>query len=63
MHAGFWYENLRKGHHLEDSGVDGKIILKCIFKQWDGGVDWIDMAHDRDMWRAVVKVELNLWVL
>jgi hypothetical protein len=27
-----------------------------------GGMDWIDMAHDRDMWRAVVSVVMNLRV-
>jgi hypothetical protein len=25
-----------------------------------GGVDWIDMAQDRDRWRAVVNVVMNL---
>jgi hypothetical protein len=27
-----------------------------------GGVDWIDMAQDRDMWRALVSAVMNLRV-
>ena len=34
-YTGFWWENLRKRNHLEDPGVDGRIILKWIFRKWD----------------------------
>ena len=37
MYTGFWWGNLRESNHLEDSGVDGRIILRCIFRKWDGG--------------------------
>jgi hypothetical protein len=33
---------------LEHPGVDGRKILRWIFRKWDGGVDCIDLAHDRD---------------
>jgi len=44
---------------LENPGVDGKIILR-----WMGGgdVDWIDLAQDRDRWRALVNAVMNFGV-
>jgi hypothetical protein len=35
IYTAFWWGNLRKGGHLEDSGIDGRIILKGIFEKWD----------------------------
>jgi hypothetical protein len=29
---------------------------------WGGGVNWIDLAEDRDRWRAVVNEVMNLEV-
>ena len=35
---------------LEDLGVDGRIILKLVFKKWDECVDWIGLTQDREKW-------------
>jgi hypothetical protein len=35
-------------NHLEDPGVDGRIILRWIFRKRDWGMDRIDLAQDRD---------------
>jgi hypothetical protein len=47
---------------LGDLGVDGRIILNWIFKKWDEGMDWIELAQDRDGWRALVDAVMNLQV-
>jgi hypothetical protein len=26
-----------------------------------GGMDWIDVAQDRDQWKALVNMVINLW--
>jgi hypothetical protein len=31
------------------------IILKWIFKKWNGGMDCIDVAQDKDRWRALAN--------
>jgi hypothetical protein len=36
-------------NHLEDVGVDGRIMLKWIQQMGLGGMGWIDLAEDRGM--------------
>jgi len=40
MYTGVWWGNLRERDHLGDRGVDGRIILRWIFRKWDVRV-WI----------------------
>jgi hypothetical protein len=50
MHIGYWWESQKERDHWEDQDVG-----------WDG-VDWIDIAQDRDQWRALVNTVFNLRV-
>ena len=47
-YTGFWWKKLRKRDHLEDPGVDGRIILKWIFRKWDveawTGSSWLKIG-------------------
>jgi len=45
---------------LEHTGVDERIILKRILKKWDGGVEWIYLAQNRDRRRTLVNAVMNL---
>jgi len=44
VHIG-WVK-VRERDNFEDLGIYGRIILKCIFKMWDHGMDCIDLAWD-----------------
>jgi hypothetical protein len=37
VHTRFWRRDLRAGNHLKDPGMDGRIIIKWIFRQQDWG--------------------------
>ena len=48
VHTRYWWGYLWERDHLKDLDVDGRIILKWVHNKWDGGMDWIDLAQDRD---------------
>jgi hypothetical protein len=51
---------VKERDHLGDPGVDGIIILRWILKEVGfGDMDWIELAQDRDRWRALVKAAVN----
>ena len=56
----FWWRNLRDKDHFEDPGAEGRIILRWIFRELDVGMYWIELARDRDRWRAFVNSVMNL---
>jgi hypothetical protein len=45
VNMGFWWGDLRERDHLDVLGIDGRNILKWIFKKWDGealtGLIWL----------------------
>jgi hypothetical protein len=58
-----WWENLRERDQRGESGIDGRIILRWIFRKWDVGARtgsiWLG---NRDSWQALVNVVMNLRV-
>ena len=37
------------------------IIRMNLQEEVFGSVDWIELAQDRDRWRALVNAVMNLW--
>jgi hypothetical protein len=48
VYTGFWWVNMREKDHLEDTGIYGRIILRWIFRGFFEGMNWVDLAQDRD---------------
>ena len=46
--ARFWWGSLREGDRWGDPGVDGKIILRWIFRKWNEGDAWTGL-----IWRGI----------
>jgi hypothetical protein len=59
-YTGFWRGNFKKKDNLEGLGVDGGIILQIIFKKWDAGIGRVQLAQERDKWRALVNAVMSL---
>jgi len=49
-------------NHLQDPGVDGRVILKWIFKKRHGEMECFGLAQNRDRWWALVKSVMNLQI-
>ena len=54
--------NLSDRYHREDRGLDGRVILKRIYRKWDASLDWINLTQTRGGWRALVSAVMNLQV-
>ena len=39
--------------------VDGKIILRWIFRKWNGGMYWVDPVQGRVRWRVLCGTETS----
>jgi hypothetical protein len=61
MNIGYWWESQKRplGRPRRRWVDNIKMDLREI--EWDG-MDWIDMAQDRDQWRALVNTAMNLRV-
>jgi hypothetical protein len=56
MHIGYWWQNQKERFHWEDN-------IKMDLRElgWDG-MDWIDVAQDKNQSGALVNTILNLRV-
>jgi hypothetical protein len=57
-----WVGKPEENCQLEESGIEGKTVLKCIFRKWFGGMYWIGVAQFSDRRWEFVNAVMNLTV-
>jgi hypothetical protein len=60
--VGFWSESQKERDQWEDKGIGGWTIKMDLRELGWNCMDWVDVAQDRDQWRALVNTVLNLRV-
>jgi hypothetical protein len=60
--TGCWWGNLRERGRWGDPDVDGRTIKMDVEEVGGGRGDWMELAQDRDKWRALVSTVKNLRV-
>jgi hypothetical protein len=62
LQSGFFCRDVRERDELENSGVEGLIILFCCSRTGMFGMGSINVNQDRESWRAVVIARMNIMV-
>jgi hypothetical protein len=62
MHIGYWLESQKRALGRPRHRWVGNIKMDFREIGW-GGMDWINLAQDRDQWMALVNIVMNLRVL
>jgi hypothetical protein len=62
MHIKCWWESLKRTDHFEDVDKWKDNIKINVREMGLEDVDFIHVAHDRDQWRALVNMLMNLQV-
>ena len=61
--TGFWWGNLRERDQLGRPRRRWEDNIKMDLQEVGGGCeDWMELAQDRDRWRALVSMVMNLRV-
>jgi hypothetical protein len=61
MHVAYWRGSHKARDHWKGQDVGGWTILKWVLLReigWEG-INWIDVAQDRDQWRALVNTVVD----
>jgi len=68
------YREEERLYRVLEGKPEGKRPLEITRTRWEdnikmdiqevgcGGLDWIELAQDRERWQAFVNVVMNLWV-